>query len=540
VTTNLRCRIADGLVMAALVAVPLASSSLFADQYTTVKWYLVHLLAAAWLLVEVWVCRSAGWPAFVRERAVLVAGLAAVAAWSALRGGPERALAPLLDRAACAILALCAAWWFARNNGRTLPIAMGLAASAAITIAVGLAQAGGVPLPVALAATDGPAALFGNVNMAAQFIGLALLVVLPTPAATGSPWRRAWDALRIALAVSGALYLYLLSSRSVLIALAVAGVCVAWGTRRRFLPVAAGALGVALLALIWWQPWARLDPGVAVRKASSIDVRLFVWSDTARLIRDHPLGVGTSNFEHAFPPYQAQGRLPPWEALVFRGPHNEYLRFLAEDGAAFAALAVVLGALLWARWRASPAPSAGLRTLVVGWAAFLAVESLFQFPLALATGALAAALTVGGALAAAGAQAPSRNGPWKIGGTLAAILVLAASLRVAYSEYLYVTRADDLSSQERACALDPRNLPACVTAAWLEVRAGAAPDAKTRLAGVLAATPHYPPALKLLGEIAVMEGDHAEACRRLGAYDALYRGESSVHAAAEKACAAAR
>ena len=47
-------RLADALVAAAMVAVPLASSSAFVDQYTTVKWYVVHALAAAWLLVEVW------------------------------------------------------------------------------------------------------------------------------------------------------------------------------------------------------------------------------------------------------------------------------------------------------------------------------------------------------------------------------------------------------------------------------------------------------------------------------------------------------
>jgi hypothetical protein len=57
---------------------------------------------------------------------------------------------------------------------------------------------------------------------------------------------------------------------------------------------------------------------------------------------------------------------------------------------------------------------------------------------------------------------------------------------------------------------------------------------------VLAGAPHYPPALKLKGEIADLEGDHAEACRRLGEYDALFRGQSSVHASAERACAKGR
>jgi hypothetical protein len=299
---------------------------------------------------------------------------------------------------------------------------------------------------------------------------------------------------------------------------------------------------VALLILVWGQPWGRLDPALAARKASSIQLRLAVWADTLAMIRDHPLGVGTGDFEHAFLPYQARGRLQPQEEVVFRGPHNEYLRLLAEDGVLFCAVAAGLAALLAVRGRRSPARSPGLRTLVVAWGTLLAVEAAFQFPLALAFGALAASMTVGAALAGVetGSPPPASRVPWIAGGTLAGALLLAASLRVAASEYLYVNAPDDLGSQRKACALDPRNLPACVTAAWLEVRAGDAPAAKARLAAVLGGAPHYPPALKLLGEIAALEGDDAEACRRLEEYDALFRGRSSVHASAEQACAEAR
>jgi hypothetical protein len=424
-----------------------------------------------------------------------------------------------------------------------LAIVAGLSISAAITIALGLAQASGRSLPAALTASEGPAALFGNVNMAAQFLGLALLLVLSTPAGRDGPRRMAWNVTRVALGVNGAAYLYVVSSRSVLLALAVSLWCVAWGNRpRRLVAVAAGTAGIALLAFVWWQPWAQRDPALAARKATSVELRLALWADTLEMIRNHPLGVGTGNFEQAFLPYQARGRLQPEEALVYRGPHNEYLRFVAEDGVLFCAVAAALAALLSLRWRRSPAPPPGLRTLVVAWGSFLAVEAVFQFPLALAFGALAASITVGAALAAVETDsgAKASRGAWIAGGTLASVLLLAASLRVAASEYLYVTAADDLGSQRRACALDPRNLPACVTAAWLEMREGDAPAAKDRLATVLSGAPHYPPALKLLGEIAAMEGDHAEACRRLGAYDALFRGRSSVHASATQACAEAR
>jgi O-antigen ligase len=533
-TWGRRAAIADGLIAVAAVAVPLVSSSAFVDQYTTVKWYVLHATAAVWLMVEVWIQGSARWPAFVREQRVAFASLAALAVWSTFRAGAAQAVSPLADRTACAVLVLCAAWAFQRRPAAVRALVAGLALSVAATIALGLAQAGGVALPPALAAREGPAALFGNVNIAAQFVGLALVLVIAAPLDMRRP--SAWNAFRAVLAVGGALYLYILASRSVVVALAACVVVLASRGRRRLALIGAA---VAIAALLVWHPWPRRDPAVAAHKAASVELRLALWADTTALVRDWPLGVGVGNFEDAFLPYQASGRLEPQEALVFRNPHDEYLRYLAEDGLPFVAVAVALLAMLVRRWRASPARSPLLAVMVAGWGTFLAVEAVFQFPLALAFGALAAALTAGAALASVDPEDAllRRSATWRLGGTVVGLMLLAASARIAWSEVLYVRGPDDLGSQRRACALDARNLPACVTAAWLEVRDGDPVAATARLDAVLAGAPHYPPALKLLGEIAHMQGNAAEACRRLGAYDALFRGRSSVHGAAVEACA---
>ena len=537
-----RGRAADVVVFAAFAAVPLLSSAAFLDQYTTVKWYAVHALASAWLLAELWACRSRGWPAFVRAHAAIVIGAVLLATWSAFRGGPAWALQPMADRVACAIVVLCASWYFARNRGRTTAVVMGTAASAALTIALGLAQAAGAPLPAAMGAREGPAAAFGNFNMAAQFVGLALVLVLATPPLAMGRGRRAWDAFRVVLALGGAAHLYVLSARSVLIALVAAALALGW-RRRRAPALLAAAVAATLLALAWLHPGARLDQSLAERKASSIGLRLALWTDTLALIRDRPLGVGAGNFEYAFLPRQA--RLPPQEEIVFKSPHDEYLRYLAEDGALFVLAAAALALLLVARWRTA-APPPPLRALVVGWTSFLAVEAAFQFPLALAMGALAASVALGGALAAAEpvpavvGTAPPRRPWWLALGTVVALALAAASLRIATSERLFVRFPDDEPALARACRLDPRNLPACVTAAWLEARAGDHAAARARIGAVLKDAPGYPPAVKLLGDIALAEGDSAEACRRLGEYDALFHGASASHARAQQACAAAR
>ena len=535
-TDGRRAALADVFLAVAAVAVPLASSSATVDQYTTVKWYVLHALAALWLIEEVWIQKTARWPAFVREHRVAVVGLVVLAVWSAFRAGAAPAMAPLADRAACAILVLCAAWTFERGPAAVRALVAGLAISVTATIALGLAQAGGVTLPAALVAREGPAALFGNVNMAAQFVGLALVLVIGVPLEPGQRSATAWNALRALLAAGGALYLYILASRSVLVALAACAVVLAY---RRRPSLAFVAVPVAVAALLVWHPWPPRDPDLAAHKAASVEMRLSLWADTLAMIGERPLGVGAANFEDAFLPYQARGRLEPQEALVFRSPHNEYLRYLAEDGIPFTAVAVALLAILLWRWRSAPARSPALDVVVAGWGTFLAVEAAFQFPLALAFGALAAALTVGAAVASVEREEPrpGHHAWWRVGGTLAGLMLVAATSRIAWSEVLNVRGPDDLESQRHACALDARNFPACVTAAWLEVREGDAGAATTRLGEVLAHAPHYPPALKLLGETAHLQGDEAEACRRLGAYDALFRGRSSVHAAAVEACA---
>jgi hypothetical protein len=183
------------------------------------------------------------------------------------------------------------------------------------------------------------------------------------------------------------------------------------------------------------------------------------------------------------------------------------------------------------RWR-SPA---GL--LLLGASAFLAVEAFFQFPLSGAFGALTAALIMGLALSTlqpssvSPPNAPARSSSiTRLLAALSAVFILVLLARVAASELLFVNRRDDLAAQARACRLDPRNLPACVTAAWLEAGAGRPLDARRRLVGVLEGAPRYFPAIKLLGEISLAGGDREAGCLYLGAYDALFQGGGSIHA----------
>jgi hypothetical protein len=116
------------------------------------------------------------------------------------------------------------------------------------------------------------------------------------------------------------------------------------------------------------------------------------------------------------------------------------------------------------------------------------------------------------------------------------VLILLAAGRVALSERLFVAHHNDLQAQERACRLDPRNVAACVMASWLRGSAGDVEGAREGLVSVLRRAPHYPPAIKLLAQQALVSGDREAACVYMAVFEALFRGGSSLHADFASSC----
>jgi hypothetical protein len=535
------------------VAVPLCASPYFWDQFATVKWYVLEALAAAWFLTEVWRCGSCGWPAFVRERwpACLILGVLMLL--GSLRSGVAWAGPPLLDRISFVLLSLAAYWYFRRNQGWTGAITLACGAATTLVVVVVLAQVLGWQPLSSLRAGDQRSAFFGNVNIAAQYLGFAVILLLAGPAEESRS--RASEALREALATASLVCIYFLCCRSVLLALGGALIVLLATGRRSAASLARmlGAAAAAIVFLLYFGPLLGrrsallhlLSPEVLAQKAGTAETRLAVWKGTAALIRDHPLGVGAGNFADAFIPYQLGLATIPGEAVLFRTPHNEYLRAFAEEGVLFGVIAAVLLVSLLrklhtspriARWRSGPGALLGAGIIV------LAVEAFLQFPLGTAFGCLMAAVLLGLALAAlelapssTEAAAPSR-GLWRGLGTLIAGATFVLLGRSVASELLFVNRRGDVAAQETACRLDPRNLPACVTAAWLRARAGDPGEARALLLRVLKSSPYYHPAIRLLGEEALASGDREGGCLYFWVYDQLFRERSAVHGRVAALC----
>jgi len=530
----------------AVLLVALAASPGFIDPFTSLKWYALEAVAAGWLLSERLLCRGRGLPSFVRRTWIGWAVLAAWVALGALRHGPAWAVAPLVARASFVALTV-ASYWLSRRTALGLGALRGsVAAAAAVVVTLGLLQMTGLrPLPW-LTGGDQRSATFGNVNMAAQFVGLALVVLL-----SGLPGPAKAMHRRLAELLGGAslAYVFLAGTRSVGVALMAALAVVALVGRLRVRPLARmGAVAAALVFVLLQLDSGPLGPAAQASKGTSARLRLAVWSDTLDLVRDHPLGVGAGNFERAFIPYALSGRSRPGEHLVFRSPHNDYLRLLAEEGIAGAIVLLALLLLLLRDLHRSPTigswrSDAG--AVLASCGAFLAVEAFLQFPFEMAFPGLLAAVLLGLAFAAVeaspqpeppAARALSSSWPWNVVSIALALAIVAGLVRLATAEVLSATRREDPTALERACSLDPRRVEACVQAAWLRSRAGDHPAAQRLLEDVLAHSPDYFPAIKLLAEDLLSAGDGEAGCRYVRAYAALLGGASSLPPRVVDAC----
>jgi O-antigen ligase len=531
-----------------VLLVALAESPAFVDRYVSVKWYVLEVTAAAWLLGERLACGGRGLPSFVRRTWIAWTALLAWILVGSLRSGLGWAVAPLVARAAFLALALASYWCFRRTGPRLEALRVSVAGAAAIVVGLGLAQFAGLPTLPGLGGGDRLSATFGNVNMAAQFLGLALVVLLsapvPHPRDRGGPTEFLGGCIVAYVVVAGA--------RSVALAL-VASLSVLAVARR--LPAArlARMLATAAVVVVVLQasPTARglLQPQTQVSKSASARWRLDVWADTLDLVRDHPLGVGAGNFEHAFVSYALAGRSRPGEDLVFRSPHDDYLRLVAEEGVAAAAVLLAVVLLLLRELARTVGLRSHVGALLASCAAFLAVEASLQFPFEMAFPALLAAVLLGLAFAAnEGAPPPvraeTRAGraawPASVLAVSLAVALLAGVVRIATAEALFASHRDQLPCLERACRLDPRRLDACVEAAWHHSREGRHEAAQRALAEVLRRSPAYLPARKLRAEDLLIAGQTRIGCAAAREYDATLDGRSSLHALVVARCDAVR
>lgn len=357
---------------------------------------LILLVAlAAVMLMQLMPLPPALWQALPQHARLAEAAAAAGVPqpWRPISVSPDLTLNSLVSLFIPAALLVSAAALRDDQRAAMLPAVLAVTGLSAV---LGLFQVGtGSELyPYAITNLGRPVGLFANINHQAALLACAL----PMTAALAVPSRRGLSIVRIAIALTfgGFLVVALLVSGSrgglVLGVLALAAVPLVvgdrlpWSRRARVTGLAAGAVVLALLAIVA----ALVGRGVGLERllatsTADADPRLAYLPLTTRLAKDYlPLGAGFGTFDRVF------RIVEPDRTLSFNylnHAHNDALELIITGG--LPAVLVVLAFLVWLGRRAVMAfGSAGGRLegvmparagLVA--AALLLVASLLDYPL---------------------------------------------------------------------------------------------------------------------------------------------------------------
>ncbi len=365
---------------------------------------------------------------------------AMAAAWLALAASSWAGPDPWAASRLLALLLAAAVLAFAVENALFIPEDLGplLEAAAWVQFLVsgyGLLQAAGIDLPFPWregGRTD-PVSTMGNPNFAAEFVAASLpLSALMAIRARGI--RRAGAVFGILL---GLAFLAVARGRAAILlglpagaAAGVAMACLAGQGRAR---IAGGLLaGGALVALVGGYASfvaAGDAPPAWLGRSDTVTTRVELARSTARMLLDHPLGVGAGNWEAAFPPYRSEKE---YRASLFRDPgeaHCEPLQFAAEGGWPFVLAAAAL-ALLLARAALRAARDGKDRGAAIALAASLAATagaSLASAPFHRPASLLLAAFATGGIAFLSGGSVRALGGGGKALHTLLVLVLMAGA-----------------------------------------------------------------------------------------------------------------
>lgn len=243
-------------------------------------------------------------------------------------------------------------------------------------VALGLAQArlGFDALPQ----NGVPSATFGNRNMAAHYVAIAL----PSAVFAAREAGRVWRVAGAAVALGAGWFLWETQTRAAWLAvgaaLLVAGLSAAPFLRsgRRFVAAVASAALASALAVVALRGYL-----LGFDVTGTLGLRGIYWRNALAMVGEAPLiGVGLGNFPLHYPRYH-RAAATDWtfgETFQLERVHNDHLQMLVETGA--------VGAVLWAGlFFAALGAAAGARerrraSVALQTVAAFAVVATFSFP----------------------------------------------------------------------------------------------------------------------------------------------------------------
>jgi O-antigen ligase len=447
----------------------------------------------------------------------------------------------LLDRAGFFVILLSSWRGFASGAVRWKDFWWPLAVMLLVVCGYGVYQLIRVGFPGAMPYNE-LGSTFGYANNAAQAVGLSLLVWW------GIPRRQSPLAAAVLYGVSALSLTYLVFSRgrSALLAFGLGALVFGFlklrqaggGSLRK---VGVGAAVVAVvLSLFGGVQIARgksvaevLSLSIFREKSPMMAYRLDVWQQTVRMIQEHPLGVGVDRFTFQFVPYHRQGSTISFHSAT-DSPHNEFLRYLAEDGIPLSLLFALVLAIFLLRWWKSGALH---RELLLPAFAFLLGEMLVQFPWQNTFPTYFGAVIFGSMAAGIWERKAFPRHAWA-----KAVSVLLVFLFAFTAGKATVSRLTEKSQDEfwakASCRTVSSNWRACLNYSRVLLRKGESGGARKELERMLEKDPWNYAAIRHLGVVAQRQGDRLEACFLTWKYDDIFLGKSDLNAAYVQNCPA--
>lgn len=269
-------------------------------------------------------------------------------------------------------------------------------------------------------------------------------------------------------------------------------------------------------------------------KNQSANERLNLWQSTKKLIIEKPLGIGQGNFEYSFIPYKRDSNQMISEELIERSPHNEFFRYLSEDGVIFSVvLFLLVGSIILEHFFYRPKEShdAIKRSLFFSLIIFLIVEMFFQFPLDNPFPFFLVSCLSGYFLAmqnsVKGISIPAFSFKKK---QLAFFCIVYGVLfsTVFVSDVLWFNYSHNVSLVKLSCQMTPANSRASLTYANVLFINARFKEAQLVAQAQLSKKPYSFPFLKILGLSYLYQGDLERGCKVLSLYDTLFYSQSSV------------
>ncbi len=376
----------------------------------------------------------------------------------------------------------------------------------------------------------------GHTNNAAQWVAALLSVLVPLIAERRKRSVRitAWAVVFFSL-----IYIFLTRARSIWIFIVLATLLLLWTNqkairahlKKKFVPASIGFFTVvaALVLYAGKNFWGS--------KGDMILYRATMWKATMKMILARPFGYGPDQFEFAHLPFIRDSGIVNYDFLA-RSPHNELLRYFAEDGVIVTALILVLFGFFFFRFFKKAKVSLGERNIVNLLLLFFVSEGIFQFPFQNAQTVFLFAVVLAFLIVKGHDTTKLESGVARPVIVLFLVAATIVTVRVGYSRFF--ENSKDYDKVARACEWYPSNWRACFKKGKLEIDNGDLMTAKATLLKELDIAPNNYVAMRNLSNLAFVRGktkdNIIEGCFYLWKHNSYFGDKSPLKAEEKKLC----